>query len=84
MGAAESGMAHVKSMIAGMFPSYFVPPEHHKYLKPFGEMFKFLMAESGYAHIQGTKPDTVGKLHTKIKKLPSMNIRVNQMLPKDL
>jgi hypothetical protein len=37
-----------------------VNPSDYKKVIPLGEKFKFLMGESGYFHIQATKPDTVG------------------------
>ena len=44
--------------------------EHSKHFKPVSEDFPFLLQETGYMHIQATKPDTVGKtLEVKIKGL---------------
>ncbi|XP_054739167.1 juvenile hormone epoxide hydrolase 2-like [Anastrepha obliqua] len=42
------------------FPSFFVKDEHKDFFKPFGEELSFLIEESGYFHIQATKPDTIG------------------------
>lgn len=48
--------------IVGSFvPSLVLDPADHNKLYPFGEKFLFLLQESGYMHIQATKPDTVGK-----------------------
>ena len=35
-------------------------PSDYKKVIPLGEKFLFIMGESGYFHIQATKPDTVG------------------------
>lgn len=52
----------VKTIIGAYFPSLvFNEPEiEHKKLYPQWERFSFLIRESGYMHLQATKPDTVG------------------------
>ena len=35
---------------------------------PLKDTFKFFLEESGYYHIQATKPDTVGEYMIRIKK----------------
>jgi juvenile hormone epoxide hydrolase len=54
-------LSMIKTAIASFFPSYFI--EDSKYIKwmyPFGREFMFLMQETGYFHLQATKPDTIG------------------------
>jgi len=51
----------IKQAIAGLWPSYFI--EEEKYIEwayPSGPKNLQLLQESGYMHIQATKPDTVG------------------------
>ncbi|GFU34784.1 epoxide hydrolase 1 [Nephila pilipes] len=48
-----------KAIIIAYFPSL-VSPAEYKALFPFWEKFKTILQESGYFHIQATKPDTVG------------------------
>lgn len=50
----------LKAMIAKMYPSAFFPEEHADFFYPMGEKFSYLIEESGYFHIQATKPDTIG------------------------
>ncbi|GFX05910.1 juvenile hormone epoxide hydrolase 1 [Trichonephila clavipes] len=54
-----------KAMAVAYFPSL-VSPAEYKGLFPFWERFKTILQESGYFHIQATKPDTVGKFPFKI------------------
>ncbi|XP_067629975.1 juvenile hormone epoxide hydrolase 1-like [Eurosta solidaginis] len=41
-------------------PGVFVKEEHEDFFKTFGENLFYMMEESGYFHIQATKPDTIG------------------------
>ncbi|XP_013789374.2 epoxide hydrolase 1-like [Limulus polyphemus] len=52
----------LKQLIGCFFPSLVADtPAQQKHLfSPFMEKLYFLLKETGYAHIQGTKPDTVG------------------------
>jgi microsomal epoxide hydrolase len=48
-------------MFAGLvFPSLILSPADQDKVYPIGEKFMNLLQESGYMHIQATKPDTVG------------------------
>ncbi len=47
---------------AGYFPSLFLNEQDRKYFRPMSEDFATLLQETGYMHIQATKPDTVGML----------------------
>lgn len=53
----------LKTIIGSQFPSLIGIPKHQqKYMYPLSEKLSFLMSETGYFHIQATKPDTIGKL----------------------
>ncbi|KAJ6643510.1 Juvenile hormone epoxide hydrolase 2 [Pseudolycoriella hygida] len=58
--ALNTGTGILKTIIASNFPSYFVEKEYEDFHFPFGEKFSNLILESGYMHIQATKPDTIG------------------------
>lgn len=52
----------IKTFIGSYFPSLVgIPKEQEAYLYPMSEKFLFLIEESGYMHIQTTKPDTIGR-----------------------
>ncbi|XP_076238703.1 juvenile hormone epoxide hydrolase 1 [Calliopsis andreniformis] len=48
------------SFVGSCFPSLIVESEHYSKFYPFGETLKNLIEETGYFHIQATKPDTIG------------------------
>uniref|UniRef100_A0A1B0CI09 Epoxide hydrolase n=2 Tax=Lutzomyia longipalpis TaxID=7200 RepID=A0A1B0CI09_LUTLO len=50
----------IKTFIASLHPTYFIPEEHVNFFYPFWSKFGFILEESGYMHIQCTKPDTIG------------------------
>jgi len=58
--AFNSQIGMIKNLIANTFPSYFVEKEYVDFHYPFGEKFTNLIQESGYMHLQATKPDTIG------------------------
>nr|AXB38859.1 juvenile hormone epoxide hydrolase [Sitodiplosis mosellana] len=60
MCAAMSPASTFKAFIASFYPSLFVPAEHADFFFPMGEKFAYLIEESGYFHLQATKPDTIG------------------------
>lgn len=51
----------IRTIIASFYPSYFIEPRYVKWMYPQIQKLKFLIAESGYFHIQATKPDTIGE-----------------------
>lgn len=53
--------SNVKGFIASLYPSLFIAPENIDFYYPAGEKFAYLIEESGYMHLQATKPDTIGK-----------------------
>ncbi|XP_032516972.2 juvenile hormone epoxide hydrolase-like [Danaus plexippus] len=50
----------IKYFIGSVFPSLFVKDQHIHRLYPIRDLFTYLMRESGYFHLQATKPDTIG------------------------
>lgn len=50
-----------KTLIASNFPSYFVEKEYEDFHFPYGEKISGIILESGYMHLQATKPDTIGE-----------------------
>ncbi|XP_066269595.1 epoxide hydrolase 1-like [Branchiostoma lanceolatum] len=50
-----------RTMVGSVFPSLVgLKPEEYNRLYPYGNMVTTLLQETGYMHIQATKPDTVG------------------------
>ncbi|CAH1242718.1 EPHX1 [Branchiostoma lanceolatum] len=57
---ADPGLI-IRTMIGSVFPSLVgVKPEEYDRVYPYGSMVMTLLQETGYMHIQATKPDTVG------------------------
>lgn len=51
----------IKMFIASFYPSFFIKDDKLiDWIFPFTPNFLFLLQESGYMHIQATKPDTIG------------------------
>lgn len=55
-------IANLKLFVGSYFPRLVVDEENQKRLYPLGRLFRLLMNEMGYMHIQATKPDTIGEL----------------------
>lgn len=56
----RGGMWSLQIFIGSYFPSLILPPVDHSKVWPFMDTFYYLLQESGYFHLQATKPDTVG------------------------
>lgn len=50
----------MKMVAANFIPRMFFEEKYSKFFKPLGDVFSYLMEESGYMHLQATKPDTIG------------------------
>ncbi|XP_077990387.1 epoxide hydrolase 1-like [Glandiceps talaboti] len=50
----------LKLAIGSIFPSLFFDEEEVSYLYPVSKKFFFMLRESGYLHLQATRPDTLG------------------------
>lgn len=57
-------LSNIKLILYSFFPSYFIDSQHSQFYKGIGSMFAHIMEEFGYAHIQATKPDTIGSALT--------------------
>lgn len=53
-------LSTIKTFIASFYPSYFIDEKYVSWTFPFFPKFVDLLQESGYMHIQSTKPDTIG------------------------
>lgn len=53
-------MANIKLFIASLCPKHFVDEQYVDWIFPVIPKFQNLLTESGYMHIQATKPDTIG------------------------
>lgn len=60
MCGANTPMANIKTFIASFYPSMFMDEKYVSWVFPFWPKFLTLLQESGYMHIQSTKPDTIG------------------------
>lgn len=61
MCVANSPLANVKTFIASIKPSLFIKNEKlASWIYPFAPKFMYILQESGYMHLQATKPDTIG------------------------
>ena len=68
MFADKSGWTLLKIAIGSVFPSLVMDESEARNIYPLKDTFKFFLEESGYYHIQATKPDTVGEYMIRIKK----------------
>lgn len=76
--AVYSSLQLLKTYIGSYFPSLIgIPKDQEKYIYPMSEKFSFLMLESGYFHIQATKPDTVGKSYSLINYMINRSNQVH-------
>ncbi|XP_065092832.1 juvenile hormone epoxide hydrolase-like [Ochlerotatus camptorhynchus] len=50
----------VKNVIGGIAPSFVVEDKYVDFYYPYLDRMKLLLTETGYMHIQATKPDTIG------------------------
>ncbi|VEN50712.1 unnamed protein product [Callosobruchus maculatus] len=53
-------IANIKMFMASIYPSFFVKEEHINLTYPLSRIYSYLLLETGYMHLQATKPDTVG------------------------
>lgn len=57
---AQSPLAFVKLAIASIWPSRFVGEKFRHMTFPVKERLAFILEETGFFHLQATKPDTIG------------------------
>lgn len=57
-----TGLTSLKLLLGDRIPSLVTrDPEEQEIMFPLSKILSFLILESGYLHLQATKPDTVGK-----------------------
>ena len=71
MMAVSSPIVNMKYFLGSILPSGFMmDAEKEKTLYPISKFMSTIVRESGYFHIQATKPDTIGEnRNTNSKKL---------------
>lgn len=58
----NSPLEVIKTAIGSIFPSLVgIPKKHHFHLYPISRKLSHMILETGYLHLQATKPDTIGK-----------------------
>lgn len=60
MCSSMSAGSTLKGFLISFYPSLFIPEEYTNFVFPQGEKFSYLIEETGYLHLQATKPDTIG------------------------
>lgn len=50
----------MKFLLGSLFPSLVMDQRYISRIYPLKKFFDYIMRESGYFHLQATKPDTVG------------------------
>ncbi|KAK7865184.1 hypothetical protein R5R35_012042 [Gryllus longicercus] len=53
-------LSQFRLLLGSFIPSLVVEPEHYNKVYPIVKNFMYILEESGYFHLQTTKPDTVG------------------------
>ncbi|XP_058124659.1 juvenile hormone epoxide hydrolase 1-like [Anopheles ziemanni] len=53
-------LSYPKTFLAALKPSLFIDEQYVDYYYPLGSKFSNIIEETGYMHIQATKPDTIG------------------------
>lgn len=59
--------SNILFLIGAIFPSLVVPPHQAHRMYPLSQYLQNMTLETGYFHIQATKPDTLGKLQLSLK-----------------
>lgn len=65
---ANSMKANLKWFLGSFYPSWVVEEKLQHMAYPIWPKFKFILEETGYFHIQATKPDTIGKITSNNSK----------------
>ncbi|XP_052898987.1 juvenile hormone epoxide hydrolase 2-like [Anopheles moucheti] len=60
MCSVNTALSYPKTFLAALRPSLFIDEQYTDYYFPFGTKFANIIEETGYMHIQATKPDTIG------------------------
>ena len=62
VGFITSVGANLGLILGSFWPSLMVPAKHVHLMYPLTSKLSYILQETGYLHLQATKPDTVGKL----------------------
>ncbi|XP_053672901.1 juvenile hormone epoxide hydrolase 2-like [Anopheles nili] len=62
MCSIQTPMSWPKTMLASLKPSLFIEEKYTDYYFPLSTKFCDIIEETGYMHIQATKPDTIGSV----------------------
>lgn len=68
MGASTSRLSNVKMLLGAMWPTLVVDEKYVDRMYPLSKRFKDIIEESGYFHLQATKPDTIGRNFYYLRK----------------
>lgn len=60
MGFSSSKKSLIKVLLGALWPSLVVDAQHEHLMYPLSSKLKSYIEESGYFHLQATKPDTIG------------------------
>lgn len=60
MCVVPTALSVFKSVVANFYPSYFINEKYESFVFPVREKLEHLIEETGFAHLQATKPDTIG------------------------
>jgi len=55
-----SGTANLKLILGSLWPSMLMPSDKVHLVYPLLPKYAYILQETGYAHLQATKPDTIG------------------------
>lgn len=58
-------LSQFKAQIMRIYPTLFLDEQYVDWIFPLGEKFLNTLEETGYFHLQATKPDTIGKIKMK-------------------
>lgn len=53
-------ISHIKLLVGSLFPNL-IDSDRPERVYPLRKFLSYVLRESGYFHIQSTKPDTIGK-----------------------
>nr|AEE62377.1 unknown [Dendroctonus ponderosae] len=60
MASIMTPLSYIKYILGSFCPSWLVKPEHQDRVFPLWDKFVYRIRETGYLHLQATKPDTIG------------------------
>lgn len=73
----QTPVSIVKTILGSFWPSLLVDAKHQNKIYPMKKIFFNMMEETGYMHIQSTKPDTIG---VALNDSPAGNLFFNKII----